>query len=122
MYPSKHRKDYPGGVQWRFVTNVADPFFPRTPKSMKKAERLRAKQEQLQKDIYSVGTPHIRNLYYSLPIAPYATLAQVIMNWRSAREPDKRLFLHVEQTYEQTEIFFHYSNDTEARNSFLFSL
>jgi hypothetical protein len=115
IYPSKPRKEYPGGVQWRFVTNVADPFFPRTPRSMKKAESLRAKQEQLQKDIVSVGTPNIRNLHHCLEVAPYVTLAQVLMNWRSAKEPEKLLFLHVEQDYEQTQIFFHSRFDTEAR-------
>jgi hypothetical protein len=37
------------------------------------------------------------------------------MNWRSAKEPEKLLFLHVEQDYEQTQIFFHSRFDTEAR-------
>jgi hypothetical protein len=37
------------------------------------------------------------------------------MNWRSAKEPAKLLFLHVEQDYDQTTIFFHSRFDTEAR-------
>ena len=82
---------------------------------MKKAESLRAKQEQLQKDIVLVGTPNIRNLHHCLEVSPYVTLAQVLMNWRSAKEPEKLLFLHVEQDYDQTQIFFHVRFDTKAR-------
>jgi hypothetical protein len=62
LYPSKPRKYYPGKVQWRFVTNVADPYFPKTPKSMKKAERLQAKQEQFNQEIESVSTQNIKNV------------------------------------------------------------
>ena len=114
IYPSKPRKDYPGGVQWRFVTNVADPYFPKTPKSMKKAERLRAKQEQFNREIDSVSTQNIKNLHHCLEVAPYVTLAQVLMNWRSAKDPEKRLYLHVEQTYEETKLFYHSSVAEEA--------
>jgi hypothetical protein len=114
IYPSKPRKDYPGGVQWRFVTNVADPYFPKTPKSMKKAERLRAKQEQFNREIDSVSTQNIKNLYHCLAVAPFVTLAQVLMNWRSAKAPEKRLYLHVEQTYEETKLFYHSSVAEEA--------
>jgi hypothetical protein len=114
IYPSKPRKDYPGGVQWRFVTNVADPYFPKTPKSMKKAERLRAKQEQFNREIDSVSTQNIKNLHHCLAVAPHVTLAQVLMNWRSAKDPEKRLYLHVEQTYEETKLFYHSSVAEEA--------
>ena len=114
IYPSKPRKDYPGGVQWRFVTNVADPYFPKTPKSMKKAERLRAKQEQFNREIDSVSTQNIKNLHHCLAVAPFVTLAQVLMNWRSAKDPEKRLYLHVEHTYEETKLFYHSSVAEEA--------
>lgn len=114
IYPSMPRKEYPGGVQWRFVTNVADPYFPKTPKSMKKAERLRAKQEQFNREIDSVSTQNIKNLYHCLSVAPFVTLAQVLMNWRSAKDPDQRLYLHVEQTYEETKLFYHSSVADEA--------
>ena len=114
IYPSQPRSDYPGGVQWQFVTNVADPYFPKTARSMKKAERLRAKQEQFQKETDSVSAQCIKNLHYRLPISPYVTLAQVIMNWRSWAEPEKRLFLHVEQSYTDTTLFFHSSVADEA--------
>jgi hypothetical protein len=114
IYPSKPRADYPGGVQLRFVTNVADPYFPKTPRALKKAERLRAKQEQFQKETESVSTQCIKNLHYCLPSPPNVTLAQVIMNWRSSKDPDKRLFLHVEQTYEETVLLFHSTVSDEA--------
>jgi hypothetical protein len=114
LYPSKPRKEYPGGVQWRFVTNIMDPYFPKTPNSVRKAKNLRAKQQQFQKDIRSTATMTIKNLHYRLPSEPYATLAQVIMNWRSSKDKAKRLFLHVEQTWEQTEVFYHRSVEREA--------
>ena len=114
IYPSKPRKDYPGGVQRRFVTNVADPYFPKTPRSMKKAERLRAKQEQFNREIDSVSTQNIKNLHQCLSVAPHVTLAQVLMNWRSAKDPEQRLYLHVEQTYEETKLFYHSSAAEEA--------
>jgi hypothetical protein len=36
------------------------------------------------------------------------------MHWRSAKDPDKRLYLHVEQTYEETKLFYHFSVVEEA--------
>jgi hypothetical protein len=36
------------------------------------------------------------------------------MNWRSWAEPEKRLFLHVEQSYTDTTLFFHSSVADEA--------
>jgi hypothetical protein len=36
------------------------------------------------------------------------------MNWRSAKEPGKRLFLHVEQSWDQTELYYHHSMEAEA--------
>lgn len=114
IYPSKPRKDYPGGVQWRFVTNVADPYFPKTPRSMKKAERLRAKQQQFNRDVDFVSTMNIKNLYHCLSVSPHVTLAQVLMNWRSAKDPEQRLYLHVEQTYDETKLYYHSSVSEEA--------
>jgi hypothetical protein len=114
IYPSKPKSDYPGGVQWRFVTNVMDPYFPKTPNSVRKSRNLRNKQQQFQKETRSTATITIKNLHYRLPLHPYATLAQILMNWRSARNPRKRLFLHVEQTWEQTEVFYHSSMEKEA--------
>jgi hypothetical protein len=114
IYPSKPKKDYPGGVQWRFVTNVMDPYFPKTTTSIKKAKNLRMKQQQFQKDMRSTPTMTIKNLYYRLTVEPYVTLAQVLMNWRSAKEPGKRLFLHVEQSWDQTELYYHHSMESEA--------
>ena len=90
IYPSKPKKDYPGGVQWRFVTNAMDPYFPKTTTSIKKAKNLRMKQQQFQKDMHSTPTMPIKNLYYRLTVEPYVTLAQVLMNWRSAKEPGNR--------------------------------
>jgi hypothetical protein len=64
---------------------------------MKKAESLQAIQEQLQKDIILVGAPNMWNLYHCLAIPPHVTLAKFLMNWCSAKEPEKLMFLHVEQ-------------------------
>jgi hypothetical protein len=114
IYPSKPKKDYPGGVQWRFVTNVMDPYFPKTPSSVRKAKSLRNKQNQFQKEIRSTSTLTIKNLHYRIPTAPHATLAQIVMNWRSAKHPKKRIFLHVEQSWEHTEIYYHQSMEREA--------
>ena len=72
------------------------------------------KQQQFQKDMRSTPTMTIKNLYYRLTVEPYVTLAQVLMNWRSAKEPGKRLFLHVEQSWDQTELYYHHSMESEA--------
>ena len=81
---------------------------------MKKAERLQAKQEQFNHDIDSVSAQNIKNLHHCLSVAPHVTLAQVLMNWRSAKDPEQRLYLHVEQTYEETKLFYHASVAEEA--------
>jgi hypothetical protein len=114
IYLSKPKQDYPGGVQWQFVTNVMDPYFPKTMNSIKKAKKLRLKQQQFQKDMRSTPTITINNLYFRLPVAPYVTLAEVLMNWRSAKLPSKRLFLQVKQSWDHTELYYHTDMENEA--------
>jgi hypothetical protein len=75
---------------------------------MKKAERLHAKQDdQFTKETDYVSTQCIKNRHDRLPITPHVTLARVLMNWRLAKEPGTWFFLHVEQSYEETTLYFH---------------
>jgi hypothetical protein len=107
LYPSKPQQEYPAGIPWRFVSNVSDPYFPKTPNSMRKAKSLRLKQGQFLKEVDKTFSNAIRNLHWRLPVAPYVTLAEIVMNWRSAKNQKDRLFLFVEQTYDHTEFVHH---------------
>jgi hypothetical protein len=77
---------------------------------VRKANNLRAKQQQFQKDVRSTATMTIKNLHYRLPNEPHATLAQFI------QEHSKKTCLHVKQCWEMTEIFYHQSVEREAES------
>jgi hypothetical protein len=113
MYPSKPRKEYPEGVQWRAIENTADPDFPVPPRARMIAERMKYKQANFLRGIRKTTYNHISNLHARLDTFPHQVLARIMYNWRSSKNLDRRLFFLVEQEYEGAPVQFSYSADLE---------
>ena len=113
MYPSKPRSEYPEGVQWRAIENTADPEFPVSPRARLIAERMKYKQANFLKSIRVSTYSHIANLHLQLDTFPFQVLSRILYNWRSCNDLDQRLFILVEQEYEDAPVKFSYSASLE---------
>ena len=59
IYPSTPRKQYPEGIQWREIENIADRDFTMTEQSSIVAERLKLKQNEFIQDLYTTEYRHL---------------------------------------------------------------
>jgi hypothetical protein len=113
MHPSKPKKEYPEGVQWRAIENTADPDFPVPPKACMIAERMQCKQANFLRGLRTTTYNHISNLHAQLNTFPHQVLARIMYNLRSCKNLDRRLFFLVEQEYDGAPVQFSYSTDPE---------
>lgn len=116
LYPSAPQRNYPMGRHMRFVPNVADTSFVIPPGLPRRAEALKKKQAIFLKNLRSTTTRTIDNLFKPLRVEPYATLAEIIMAWKSSVEIDQHLFVAVEEFYGNVRFFYleRHKNEAEA--------
>ena len=108
VYPSTPAKDYPQGIQLRAIENTADPDFPVPRRARAIAARMRTKQQNFSKIICVTHYDHFKNVHSSIEHPKNPILSQLLYNWRSTDDPTQRLFLMVEQDYEDFPTKFSY--------------
>lgn len=114
LYPAKPRKDYPMGRQMRFVPNIADTRFMHPPGSREKADQLKRKQALFLKSLQKTTTSEIVKLYRPLHTKPYPSLLQVLTSWKSPQYEHERLFVAVEETYQEVAFYYLEKNKDTA--------
>jgi hypothetical protein len=113
MYPSKPKKEYPEGVQWRAIENTADPDFPINPRARMIAEQMKYKPANFLRRVRATSYNHIYNLHAQLNTFPDQVLARIMYNCCSSKNLDRHLFFLVEQEYDGALVQFSYSADLE---------
>jgi hypothetical protein len=108
VYPSLPAKDYPRGIQMRAIENTADPDFPVPKRARVVADRMRTKQNHLLKSLIVTQYDHFKNIHSTIAHPKEPILSQLLYNWRSSEDPSQRLFVMVEQDFEECPTKFSY--------------
>jgi hypothetical protein len=108
VYPSCPANDYPQGIQLRAIKNTADPDFPVPKRARAIADRMRTKQNHFLKSLVVTHYEHFRNIHSTISHPKDLILSQLLTNWRSSEDPSTRLFIMIEQDYEEGPTKFSY--------------
>ena len=113
VFPSKTRKEYPLGIQFRFVPNTADIDFTVPPKARTIAGRLKNKQACLMDNTIKRENSHIKNILSIFPSKQQINLLKILMYWKSNKYPGRFMFTCVEQPWEDGPVYFQYLTEME---------
>ena len=80
VYPSIPRHNYPEGIQWIAIENIADRDFTITKHSTIVAERMKFKQNAFLQDLYTTEYRHLQNVNAEIKTKPYLPLSQILMS------------------------------------------
>ena len=108
IYPSRPHNNYPEGIQWRAIENIADRDFTVTEQSSIVAERMKFKQSAFLQDLCTTEYKHLQNVNAEVDIEPYLPLSQILMSLKSHSDPAKGLFVMVQQEYDDEPVTFSY--------------
>ena len=112
-YPSKVRGDYPMGIQFRFIPNIADPDFAVSPSARTIASRLKAKQASFLDRCITRQNTHFKDIFAKHEYDNNITLLQILMAMKSKKYPDRQLFTCIEQEVEDGVVQFQYAEELE---------
>jgi hypothetical protein len=116
IYKEGQKKGYPLGIKMRYVPNIADPRYPVTAGTKSNIKILRGKQKSFLKNIRKQKSHTIQGLDFYLETTK-TTLRQVIMGMRSGEDPEKAIFLTIEDDGGTRATFtFHKKVEEEARH------
>jgi hypothetical protein len=116
IYKEGQNKGYPLGIKMRYVPNIADPRYPVTAGTKSNIKILRGKQKSFLKNIRKQKSHTIQGLDFYLETTK-TTLRQVIMGMRSGEDPEKAIFLTIEDDGGTRATFtFHKKVEEEARH------
>ena len=99
IYPSLSQPHYPEGVQWRAIENIADRDFTVT-------EQMKYEQSTLLQDLCSTSYKNLQHLHDEVEVEPYLSLSQILISLLSHKDPTRKLFFMVQQTYDDEPVLF----------------
>ena len=108
VYPSLPQPHYPEGIQWRAIENIADRDFTVTEQASIVAERMKHKQSAFLQDLCSTSYKHLQNVHVEVEVEPCLPLSQILMSLLSYKDPTRKLFVMVQQTYDDEPVTFSY--------------
>lgn len=112
-FPSKVKGDYPLGIQYRFVTNIADTDFVVSSKARDIAKRFKNKQASFLDNIIRRENNHIKSIFKNHPKDENINLLKILTTLRSKKYPNRQLFVSIEQEYYEGPVIFQYSSEME---------
>ena len=95
IYPSRPNNNYPEGIQWRTIENIADHDFTVSEQSSIVVERMKFKHSAFLQDLCTTEYKHLQNVNAEVDIEPYLLLSQIRMSLKSHRDPTRGLFVMV---------------------------
>jgi hypothetical protein len=115
LYSSRNKEGFPLGIQARFVPYTLDSRFITTLKTAQNVERMKSKQKRFNDRTSTARNFTIIGLDYECPDLG-VTLREVLMGLRSSSQPDKNLFVAVDQmtNYSSVVMAFHEDLEQEA--------
>jgi hypothetical protein len=112
LYSHRNTEGFPLGIQARFVPYTMDSRFITTPKTAQNVERMKSKQQRFNDKTQTARNFTIIGLDYMCPDLD-VTLREVIMGLRSSSEPDRNLFVAVDQMSNYTSVILAFHEDFE---------
>ena len=100
IYPSRPHNNYPEGIQWRAIENIADHDFTVTEQSSIVAERMKSKQSAFLQNLFTTEYKYLQYVNAEVDIETYIPLSQILMSLKSYRDHTKGLFVMVQQEYD----------------------
>lgn len=115
LYSNRNNEGFPLGIQARFVPYTMDSRFITTPKTAQNVERMKSKQKRFNDKTRTARNFTIIGLDYMSPDLG-VTLREVIMGLRSSSQPERNLFVAVDQmsNYASVILAFHEDLEQEA--------
>jgi hypothetical protein len=115
LYSSRNKEGFPLGIQARFVPYTLDSRFITTPKTAQNVERMKSKQKRFNDRTSTARNFTIIGLDYECPDLG-VTLREVLMGLRSSSQPERNLFVAVDQmtNYSSVVMAFHEDLEQEA--------
>ena len=95
IYPSRPQDNYPEGIQWRVIENIADRDFPVSEQISIVVERMKFKHNAFLQDLCTTEYKYLLNFNTEVGIEPFLPLSQISMSLKSYRDPTHRLFAMV---------------------------
>ena len=108
VYPSLPQPHYPEGIQWRAIENIADRDFTVTEQASIVAERMKHKQSAFLQDLCSTSYKHLQNVHAEVEAESCLPLSQILMSLLSHKDPTRKLFVMIQQTYDDEPVTFSY--------------
>jgi hypothetical protein len=115
LYSSRNKEGFPLGIQACFVPYTLDSRFITTPKTAQNVERMKSKQKRFNDQTSTARNFTIIGLDYECPDLG-VTLREVLMGLRSSSQPERKLFVAVDQmtNYSSVVMAFHEDLEQEA--------
>jgi hypothetical protein len=113
IYSSSNTDGFPLGKQLKYVPALEDYRYPATAKTYKNVCRLMAKQEEFLSNTVPVAEMHIKDIDFVVPDLGFP-LREVLMAFRSSVDPDKALFISVDEQIWKSETTFLVHKDSLA--------